>query len=322
MSPELFNPATVTAAASVVGYAVGYGIERKAVAKAAENQSNYNEYMGYAVDQVEDAHVSRAVRLANGMLAPLALGAAVAFGLTAYAVTPEANTTIEKPGMIEVVVDHSGATANIVDGEPIVAKINKIAGQFKDSEMHVNVVVAKAGEATTVTLDQLDSAQAAPFGTANLPQTVREAISRTAAAAPIISADSITRNAAVFVITNGNSIGTAKSVIEASEKAYGKDSRTPVFIVNEEGTEASKEDLVAFKQIAEETKGAFWNADKDILDTVVEQVQEAIAATQTSGTTKPNKWPIGALAVVSFAGLYVAFKRRGQMAFGRGIKGE
>lgn len=322
MNPELFNPVTVTAAASVVGYAVGYGIERKAVKNAAEAELEWNQQMGIAAEAAQAEPLPRATRYANKMLAPLALSGAVAVGLAAYSFYPDNNATIEKPGVLELVVDHSGATANVVDGDSIVSRIDKIAGQFKDTTMHVNVVVAKAGEEKTISLDQLGSAEAAPFGTANLPTITSNAISRAAAAVPVNVGDRLQRNAAVFVITNGNSVGNAKSVIAQSQKAYGSTIKTPVFIVNEEGADASKEDLAAFKQIAKDTNGQYWSADKDNLDTVVEQVKEAIVATQTTGNSAPNKWPLRALSLVALAGMYVAYKRRGQMPFGRGIKGE
>jgi hypothetical protein len=245
-------------------------------------------------------------------------GVALALGLTASsavaAFAPLESASI-KPASIEVVVDHSGATGLSIDGSaPVLPTINKLASAFVSSHViNSEAFVASFNSVTEAKVSNVNSMTVS--GYAPLEAALSNAFERTA----LIKNGNKSKDAAVVVITNGNTIGSSQA-INAESKKQGN---TPVYIVNVEGSKTtSPQDVSEFKTISKETHAKFWAANETNVNTVVSEVEKALTPEHKISQMNPDK---DLLVFGSLISLLIAFKaftskRRGLLQ--RNIEGK
>lgn len=318
MNPEIVRDITV--AGSVIGLGVGMAAEQFAIRRSAKNVTALSETWGLE-DQEADSTVPEQSRLRAAAqsigraVGPLALTACVAGGLNAYAYAPENNSVQQAAPTLEVVVDHSGATALALEGTPVVNEINQVVKQFKGiARFKTEAIVAGSGTTTTMKLEKVADVQ--PFGQSDLASATSLALSRAAQVTPSREGAGYKPNAGVLIITNGNGVGNAKSIAALASQEYaGKTVKTPVSVVNVEGGKASPAVTESLKTVAAKTGGKYWSAEQGNLDQVAKAVRAKIesGAIETGGS--PDKLPLKVLGGLVVAAAVETFRRRETMPF-------
>ncbi|HTB48939.1 MAG TPA: hypothetical protein VK712_02555 [Verrucomicrobiae bacterium] len=310
MTPEI-----ITVAASAASFGAGLAAEHRAVNQAAQKQARLLEAVGPALHE-EDvvATMPRREQLtrwaSRNLLAPLALTAALAGGLEAAGWVSN-SLHANQPPALEVVVDRSGATALALDGKPVIGQIDGLVTQLHGLQ-HVTAqaeVASFGGVSQPEPLKDVKATQAT--GDAPLGEATGIALGRAGLGAS-------KHDAAVVVLTNGNSIGSPKDIASQEAKAHES---TPIFIVNVEGAGSSAtSDLRA---IAQETGGRYWDAHNSSVKTIAQDVQSSLSAGhQEKPVEQPANWTdriFGGIALLAAAGYY---RRRRSYALGKGPKGE
>jgi len=319
MNPNMVNDVTMIAGAA--GYALGAAADQIAVWRAGRNTAVLSDTLNQALG-AETARKSNAGRrIGAALVSPLALGVGLAAAMNTYAWTPASEAAQSTPPMLEVVVDHSGATGLDIGGKPVISEIDQVVNQFTNAKgMNVEAIVASSGSLKTVQIDKVAGSIAS--GPADMPSATSLALSRAAEVPPANDGKKFKANAGVLVITNGNAIGSSKAVARQAEQQYGASKvATPVFIVNVEGDKAGEDVTSELQKIASETGANYWSADKGNLDKVAEDVRSTIEDAEVKSVNGPDKTPIKWLGGLAGLAAVSIFMRRSSMPFGRGVKG-
>ncbi|HSW85512.1 MAG TPA: hypothetical protein VLF79_02785 [Candidatus Saccharimonadales bacterium] len=295
-------PETLIAGASA-GYVAGQLLEGRALKRVENQQARYFEATAPALEAETTSTINRIDRMmrwgSRRILTPLALVAASTGGLIGYAAR-SGETHTKSPAPLEVVVDRSGGTLTVDNGQPA-SLADKLISQLQDIK-HVDphAQVANYGLVQSTSLEQ--AIKIPPSGDADLAQATTTALGN---AQP---------KGAVVVITNGNSIGSPNSVKEES-------TNTPIFIMNVQKSGSSATSNL--RAIAHETGGKYWDAYHSDAGSAVSDIQRAVTPAEVKKPAEGSTdWGIIALSgilMVATAGLY-----RGRVDFktGKGPKGE
>ena len=302
MSPDILYTGTA-AAGYIVGQTAHLYLDHKAHAEqraifntldAADRMLNPTNYT-----QTPDRK-GRIGRFIAHAVAAEAIMLGVAGGATAMALSQEGGTHVMPH--VEIVIDHSGPTVNAVHGKPTYDEINSVASQFAaDKEAEANAIVTNVGSYTRMSVT--DAIKAPALGDQDMSHATSLALQN--AAQLNIQVGATKRNAAVVVITNGDSIGTKDAVEKAA--AINTDqgqSHTPVFIVNAQGKDTKSPQVVKdLAGIAAATGGQYWDGDPSNLDLVKgvsAKVKESI-----EGYDKPTGGESNKMLLETAAGLLV-----------------
>lgn len=312
MSPEV----TIEAAAAV-GYAVGIVADQIAVRLAARTETAALPVWEQAADAAEADHGSRLQRVgsfvANRVLAPTAIVLGAAAGIEAIAWS---DSTVQDPSQptIELLVDHSGATAYNLQHKPVIKQINTIASQFDNATGTIKATTASAGEFREMSIADVANDQAT--GPAPLPDALTNVLSH------LSSSDGATATTkagerSVVVITNGNAIGNPKAIAKAAQAAY-----THVYVVNVEAKQQQKPEVTAdLMAVATQTKGQYWEAAQANVAALAKQVESTVSPGQRH-EAMPYRGLLTGLGAVATLGAAGFWMRRKSYTFGRGVKGE
>ncbi|HUP26763.1 MAG TPA: hypothetical protein VM124_03920 [Candidatus Limnocylindrales bacterium] len=278
---------------AAAGIAGGAAADIYAARAIAGERASLNETWGNVVD---------APRTGLRAIGPMAITGFFAVGILGAAWAPEATPAAPR-SQLEVVIDHSGATAI---GEPsAAAKINAVAESFAGAKFVTEAVVARSGEVRIIKTG--DVSHDAPFGDAPLDQAVQTALDNVQRAREQGKLKPQEKTAGAVVVTNGNTIGDVTAVI-----ARAKSAGTSVNIVNveERSTDATTSEL---QRVTAETGGTYWNsADADPA-----KIYDKIAPTVTPGQTqekRPTSWPKRILGSLPLIALPVMWRWRRNMA--------
>lgn len=313
------------AATYVVGLGADYLATKRAASETEAPVGLYDElFLDETVSQQTAGHASLAQNVgkyAARHLLPLSLG--LAAGLNVYAWTPDTQPVKEIQPTVELVVDHSGATAfEASDKKTLVSKVDAVVGQFVDNKsFKTQAIVASSGN--EVLMNTTNVASSEPFGPADLGAATGLALNT----AGEVQSKHIDRSgkpsAAVLVVTNGNDIGTPKGVLgESTQKIGATRVNTPVFVFNvaEKTNPVTEKNLRA---IAKNTNATYWNgASKDLkeIPTVVEKKLANSKATEQQANQQSKLAP-KILGGVALLGVGAAYLSRRQRLFGRGLDG-
>jgi len=318
MSPEI-----VAGIAGVAGYVSGIAIEQHAIRQVAKNQANLTGATGLALDLDSSMHpVSLRQKTVRTLLAPLILTAGMASATEAYANAP-GDLIQQTPAVLEVIVDHSGATGLNLDGKPTVTTINTLATQLTTNKINGEALVAGSGQVTIVKSEKISGDR--PFGAAPLDQALTIALGKAQLAAKPATGTESKRTSGVVLITNGNSVvGTPGLTAKTNQQtAPTYEQQTPVYVVNvERSSLANQATNQALKQIADKTHGKYWNANETNASTITDNVMASLRPEESRRAPIPNRnlfRILGAIGLAAVAGQYVGRKNK---TIGRGAKGE
>jgi len=243
----------------------------------------------------------------------------VLLAVNAYAWAPESTDAEQSPPTLEIVIDHSGATGLAIGDKPVVSQINSIVSQFVDVDnLKVEAIVSSAGTETPMRIKKVSSSE--PFGVADLPSAMDMALSRASELAPVQENGESKASAGVLLITNGNTGGKPKAVLaKAKQNLHESGVTTPIFVVNVEGSKASRTVTEDLKTIAEKTGAQYWAADIDNLSSVAEDVRKTVIADTGKEDSGSDKLPLRILGGVGVLGLGNLYRKRRNMPFGTGI---
>ncbi len=235
------------------------------------------------------------VRSTLRVLGPMALTGALVGGMLGAAWAPEVTPAAPR-SQLEIVIDHSGATAI---GEPAaVTAINAVAERFAGAKFATEAVVARSGEVRIIKTG--DVSHDAPFGDAQLDQAVQTALDNVQRAREQGKLKPQEKTAGTLVVTNGNSIGNPATVID---RAKAEGASVSIVNVEKDSAGATVSDL---QKIAADTGGTYWNsADADPA-----KIYNKIAPTVTPGRTEekhPTNWlkrALGTLPVITLPLMY------------------
>lgn len=296
-------------AAMAGGAAVGYVAELKAahdIAKRSEPISAELGELAKAGVESKSRHYGRALR------STLVLGGA-ALGLMNGLVwqgEPAEQTT---PRHLEVVVDHSGATA-LNDGKAV-RETNMVAGLFtEENKIQAGAVLASSGLVREVKIANVD--KDVPFGDAPMEQATLLALDKSKAYNTTAgNTNEKVENAGVLVLTNGNSVGNSANVI-----ATATASKTPVFVVNVEAKTSDQATTEELKKIAKETGAKYWGANDENIEDVKDQVKDALE-TGKENRKSNNRWPLRIVAgtLTAFSAAFI-YNNRSKEPIGRWLK--
>jgi hypothetical protein len=318
---EVLDTQFIPVAATAAGLAAGAWADRKAINRAAEERQALAEVWSLDDEQPEATPRTNRIRRAGRYVTALAVSAGLAAGLSAEAWVPlHEHADQQTPPALEVVVDHSGATALSLNGnQPVDSEINSVVKQLGGIEdVNAEAWLAGSGEAKPMTLEQATRAPA--FGDAPLEQAMQSALGRAGFAAAKRQSPG-QHDASVVVITNGNNIGQPRAVAKEA-KLKGN---APVFVVNVEGTDGkTAQDL---QKIAEQTHGKYWDVRQDNLNSVAGDVKKTITASQHQPEAKPavtdgTRTMLRVLSILSLIGVGIGYRQRGKSPFNRNMRGE
>lgn len=262
----------------------------------AERQRLVEEY---GTDVVKDSGNSIFRRIG-----PVAIYGAVALGVLGASWAPESAATASRP-QLEVVVDHSGATA--LGSPSTVEKINAIAAQFEGDEYDSQAVVSRSGEVRVINIS--DVRQDVAFGDALLDQALLTALDNTQRARESEAGTGASdKKAATLVVTNGNKIGNPEA-IAAKAKAAG----TIVNIVNVEQDAPSKATSDELKAIAAQTHGIYWDSAAADPSKIREKIVSELSS-EKKPTKQPANWPKRVLGTLPLLGLPLIYRWRRRMS--------
>jgi len=312
MSPELY-----VEAAAAAGYAAGIVADQIAVRMAARTETAALPIWEQAADGVEPQSRSFAYRAGHfavtRLLAPTALVLGAASGIETAAWVPGTTQDPSQP-TVELLVDHSGATAHNLQHKPVIKQINTIAGQFNSPTSNIKATTASAGEFREMSISEVANDPAT--GPAPLPDALTNVLSKLSSA-DRATATSKAGERSVVVITNGNAVGNPTAVAHAAQTAY-----THVYVVNVEAKQQQNPQITnELMTIAKQTKGQYWEADQANAKNIADQVQATVTPNQRRDDN-PYRVPLAALGGMGALGAAGFFARRKKYTFGRGVKGE
>lgn len=253
MSPEIIT------GASAAAYAAGQAVHQLMLRKAAGDVQPVSAEMNAAfiepsqatnLREAQKTDMAYQVRRAG---LRLAVGEAV-FGATASFLLltglSDAAPQQVRP-TVEMVVDHSSTTEYPLSGKPTIAAINQAVEQFAaNKDLRTRAIVSNAGQRTAVA-DVAKISSMIVAGAPDLATPTVDALGRTAGIIPEYGTTK--RNAAVVVITGGNSLGDPKVIIDESKKRGG----TPVYILNPKAAETDPAIRGQMREIAGQTNGKY-----------------------------------------------------------------
>lgn len=256
-------PYLATAAGAAIGVA-GEAVMHRSI---QEQRTPLVEEYGNLFEQEE---LSRKEKFGRYVVGPLALTGAVVGLANGLAWQHEAPDEHDIP-RVQLVVDYSGATGVGEPGSRPVDTTNKVVDIFadrNDDDFSVQAYVAHAGGVTSREPDTVDNLT--PFGRAPLDQALTHALD--SVTTEVIPSDDDEKNAAIVVVTNGNSIGGVNSVVSRADK-QGANASVYVVNVKDTITEKQQADLEA---IATKTGGQYWTeqeATTENISSIIEDLE-------------------------------------------------
>lgn len=272
-----------------IGFAAGY-LGGSALDKSAARNAHsavtaalrtYGVVKPVEDTELEDSRVERVLTYFERKSPKLALSLGLTAAMMTAAYYPLGSNVI-KPAAIEVVVDHSGGTKIRVDGQnPVLPEINHVAKAFTSSDRITSTAFVGGSNGVTETkISKIDSIAA--YADAPLDVAVNSALDQTA----LIKNGNKKRDAAIVVITNGNTIGSTAAVISKSTSQ----NKTPVYIVNVESSNTtSPENISSYKTIAKDTGAKYWSAESININTITKDVEQTLSPENKPTKINPNK---------------------------------
>ena len=319
---EVMDTQVIPIAATAVGFTAGIIGERKAIERAASERQTLVEAWSLEDEQPVTAQPNRLGQLTGRVgryVTAVTVSAGLAAGLTAEAWLPiEESASQQRPPALEVVVDHSGATALPLSGKPSLGEINQVVGQLQGiHNVSAEAWVASSSRVKDIALNKVAGEPA--FGDAPLEQAMQSALDRAGFA--VSNHQGAEHSAGVIAITNGNEVGAPQAVAQEAKAKGG----VPVFVVNVEGNRSSA--IPGLQRIAQLTNGKYWGANAANLNSVAENVDKTISATQHEVGAKPvvadgAQTFLRFLSALSWLGVGVAFAKRRKTPFERNLRGE
>ncbi|HET9173836.1 MAG TPA: hypothetical protein VFN56_00980 [Candidatus Saccharimonadales bacterium] len=320
MAPEI-----VPVIAGLVGGGVGAYYEHHAQNAAAQNQQPIAAALAKtALHSVEAPHIenqstfTRVKRWMGHHAVAVVAMPALAAGTFAGLAYEQSAASDSIPASLEIVVDHSGATslppAGQPNAQPIVNEINTVANQFA----HVGgikpevLVSGHNQDAIKMSLSEMLADQ--PFGQSHMDQATLSALSQTANVLPLSDGHHLSRNAALFVITNGNEIGVPNDVVQASKDQ----DKTPIYVVNVEG-DSSATTVKDLQSIARRTGGMYWNVTQASVDNAAVSVKKTVSSYSRPNSNIELTAVYSALSAVFAAGAGMAYRIRKRMPINKGF---
>jgi len=234
---------------AIVGYTAGQLAEQKARHDIARNgQALLGAHEEVTVDGADKQSLFRRAT------ASLALMGAITGFAAAEAAKPATAKIQENPTLVTV-IDHSFGTGQ--NGH--VERINDIAGVvINNRTLRVRPMLAHNSSQESVKDEQAIDNDT-PYGSPSVRSATSAALDTAYnnslhGEAPKQLGSEVKRNSGVLVVTDGNSLGSAHSVIEAADEH----DNMPIFIANV--GQASKAEIKAMQAIAEQTGGQYWQA--------------------------------------------------------------
>ena len=149
-----------------------------------------------------------------------------------------------------------------------------------------------------------------------MPVVTSIALSHTANVLPVSDGHSEKRNAAVFIVTNGNEIGDPTAVENEAKSPHAAD--TPIYIVNIQ-SESSPQTNADLRKIATSTHGYYWSSQNANPNKIVSDVDSTVTSYQEPD--HGQNWEVFDFVAsgVCLALAGVAYKRRKHMPINNDI---
>lgn len=309
MDAEILGTAAGVAAGFVGGHVLEY-VAAQGVAARRGNIEAVQLALAHDQDQApRPTMMQRAREVGRRVLPLLAVFGAAAGGTEAYGWTGDSVVTHSKP-VVEVVVDHSGATSLPIDGPPAIGRINSIASAFAGTKYGGDAIVSTLGSNDEVSFSKVAHMQA--------NQTAGEAPLDAAVSLAFDNLGSNTggnqRNG-MLVVTYGNNIGSLDSIVGLAHKK-----NIEINIANAGVSETDPGVANELKRIAKDTHGTYWDANQE-QPAAIAQAVTANLSSKVEAMNTPARWPariLGAVALLATAGLA---RGRGRYALNRGPRG-
>lgn len=294
------------------GYAVGQALDVYTTNKSKNDigsVSSSHESVAKELDNsVRVSELSRSI--GRRILAPLALSGLVSGGLLGLAYSSEP-TNARVPANIEIVVDHSGFTAN--DGT--VAKTNNIVEQFSSNKnFKSEALVAGSGQITP--MNPGDVASNTAFGVAPLDQALTQAIGQIQ---NINSAPNSSKaEGAVLVVTDDNNIGSLQTA-----EALAQPGHIPIFTVNVSPNSTNNSATIG--ELSKATNAKNWtNPSIQQQSQIASEVYSSLSSNQGNSVTKvnPDKGLLKILSLCSLAATGVLAWNRKYVMYRRNMRGK
>lgn len=296
-------------AATAVGAGVGVAVEAMAQHHVAPLRHRLSDEWGPVVDQHTPG---RLVRLGGMLIGPL-VAVGTLSGLANGVIWQPESTQTDIPPQLEVVVDHSGATA--LNTGTAANEIGKLTSLFAtQTKLETNAFVAGNGYVKEVKIK--DVSKDVPFGDAPLEQAMQSALDK--ASLNQSKTTTASHNSGVLVITNGNSMGAPSVVVSEARAA-----NVPVFVVNVEAGQADQQTTANLKLVASQTGAKYWDANTHNFNPVAGEIKKTIVSEQVKNdhNSGDNKWPLKAFAGAVTVGAFgIVYKRRSSMTLGNEFK--
>lgn len=280
--------------AAITGYAVGQALEQVSRNTIERNrQSLFPGVAGVPEQTPADTQdLSRQSVLQRGLAGLAIIGALAGYSL-AEGFTP-ADKPKEAPTALTIVADHSYVTQQ----DNSVRKINALVASVADGKVKASVLVAHNASYSAIKSDELDQDQ--PFGPPSLKETTQVALNNANSQATGEKA-----SAGVLVVTDGNSVGSVKSVTKEA-RSQGD---VPILIANV--GDANGSIVQSLKDIAKATKGEYWDASKQpsgAAERIKDRIKPHAILEQTTDSGDKNKFKIIGVVSLLLGGLQ--FRRR------------
>lgn len=205
------------------------------------------------------------------------------------------------PGHIELIVDHSGATAS-GEHKPV-DQIDKLAVALGIEGVDVHAMVPTAEEPTrSMRLDEIASDE--PFGDPPLGAAMNAAYENEKALRQA-SIGKDRQSMGIVALVNGNSLGDPNDII-----AKATANNAPVYVVNVQGKEAEVATIQGLQKIAKDTNGKYYEVEPNTAQAVARDVKNDL--TTNLVRNKGNKGDLRdhLLGGVGVGGLIGAFIMR------------
>jgi hypothetical protein len=284
-------------ATAAIGFGVGYIGEQKALASQALNGRGFIRAHRNTEKTINSQRSFR-----ERYLPYLAIVSALAGGAAGEALVTHDMQTMDTPALTEA-VDHTFGTGITGDGSDKL--ISHIAtGVAASKGMHVRIEVAHDSTAELLTPAQTNADHG--YGSQTLPDATADAIQNAFSSSSSAQTNALgaskSRNAGILLVTDGDSAGNPKAVINYAE-AQGN---LPVFAVNVgPNSDQTAQDL---RTITSATGGKYWHASKKAsAATIAGTIKQEIVpkAVDHKSNTDRLPWEIFAVAATGLGiGMY------------------